>query len=51
MDKKKLIKFATLATLALGVSGSCFNYSSNNVKAASWGAKTLFTTSKKVRGT
>lgn len=49
MNKKNLVKLTTVVTLLAGVAYiSCSN---QTVDAASWGAKTLFTTPKATRGT
>ena len=51
MNKRNFIKIISIIVIAIGIGSITFSKSNHNVNAASWGAKSLFTTPKATRGT
>ena len=51
MNKRNFLKIISIIVIAIGIGSIIFSKSNHNVNAASWGAKSLFTTPKAIRGT
>lgn len=51
MNKRNFLKIISIIVIAIGIGSITFSKSNHNVNAASWGAKSLFTTPKATRGT
>lgn len=51
MNKRIFLKIISIIVIAIGIGSITFSKSNHNVNAASWGAKSLFTTPKATRGT
>lgn len=51
MNKRNFLKIISIIVIAIGIGSITFSKSNHNVNAASWGAKSLFTTPKAIRGT
>ncbi len=51
MNKRNFLKIISIIVIAIGIGSIIFSKSNHNVNAASWGAKSLFTTPKATRGT
>lgn len=51
MTRKTFLKVITVTSLAIGINSICTSNYTHTVNAASWGAKTIFTTPKATRGT
>ena len=51
MNKRNFLKIISIIVIAIGIGNITFSKSNHNVNAASWGAKSLFTTPKATRGT
>ena len=51
MNKRNFLKIISIIVIAIGIGSITFSKSNHNVNAASWRAKSLFTTPKATRGT
>lgn len=51
MNKRNFLKIISIIVIVIGIGSITFSKSNHNVNAASWGAKSLFTTPKATRGT
>lgn len=51
MNKRNFLKIISIIVIAIGIGSITFSKSNHNINAASWGAKSLFTTPKATRGT